>query len=131
MKVLDTDTCIGVLRGRADVMARRAQDPDEVVTTWVTAAELFFGAARSQSPTANALVVERFLRTLRVLAPDLGSARIFGELKATLHAQGQPIADADLFIGAITLAQGATLVTGSRRHFDRLPGLVLEDWLRP
>ena len=128
--MLDSDTCIGILRGRMDIIERRAAETDDVVTTWVTASELFFGAAKSANPQANAALVQRFLGTLPVLAPDLASARMFGELKARLSALGQIVADADLFIGSIALSRGATIVTGNRRHYARLPGLVVEDWLR-
>ena len=38
--------------------------------------------------------------------------------------------DADLFIAAIALSHGATLVTGNHKHYERIPGLVGEDWLR-
>ena len=37
--------------------------------------------------------------------------------------------DADLFIAAICLEHGATIVTGNRRHFDRIPGLAIENWI--
>lgn len=131
MKVLDSDTCIGILRGRMDVIDRRAAETDEVATTWVTASELFYGAAKSARPDANAALVVRFLNTLPVLAPDVGSARVFGEVKARLVTAGQVIADADLFIASIALGRGASLVTGNHRHYGRIPGLVLEDWLRP
>ena len=131
MKVLDSDTCIGILRGRKVVLERRAIEVDELATTWVTASELFYGAAKSAKPDANAALVVRFLNTLPVLAPDLASARLFGEAKARLATAGQIVADADLFIAAIALSRGATLVTGNRRHYERIPGIVLEDWLRP
>lgn len=131
MKVLDSDTCIGILRGRVDVIDRRLAEADEVATTWVTASELFFGAAKSMKPEANAVLVVRFLATLPVLAPDLASARVFGEVKARLSAEGQIVADADLFIASVALSRGATIVTGNRRHYERIPGLVVEDWLRP
>lgn len=130
MKVLDSDTCIGILRGRTEVLERRAAEPDEVATTWVTASELFYGAAKSAKPDVNAALVVRFLNTLPVLAPELASARLFGEVKARLANAGQIVADADLFIAAVALSRGATLVTGNRKHYERIPGLVLEDWLR-
>lgn len=130
MKVLDTDTCVGILRGHAGIVDRLAADGDEAATTWVTAAELFYGAAKSVKPDENAALVVRFLNTLPVLAPDLAAARLFGDLKATLAGSGRIVADADLFIAAIALGAGATLVTGNRRHYARIPGLVIEDWLR-
>ncbi len=130
MKVLDTDTCIGILRGRHEVIEQRAIEVDEVTTTWVTASELFYGAAKSAQPGANAALVTRFLTTLPVLAPDLATARLFGEVKARLATAGQIVADADLFIASIALSRSASLVTGNRKHYGRIPGLVLEDWLR-
>ncbi len=130
MKVLDSDTCIGILRGREEVLERRATETDEVATTWITAAELFYGAAKSMKPEANAGLVVRFLSTIQVLVPDLSSARLFGELKARLATHGQIVADADLFIAAISLSRGAVLVTGNRKHYERIPGLAVEDWLR-
>lgn len=112
------------------MLDRRAGEADEVVTTWVTASELFYGAAKSAKPDANAALVIRFLNTLPVLAPDLASARLFGEVKARLATAGQIVADADLFIASVALSRGATLVTGNRKHYERISGLVLEDWLR-
>ena len=130
MRVLDTDTCIEILRGNGVVIARRESTPDDVGTTWVTASELYFGAARSSAPGGNRDLVDRFLQTLSVIDFDLRAARVFSATKAALRDAGQQIADADLFIASVVIARGATLVTGNRRHFERIPGIILEDWIR-
>jgi predicted nucleic acid-binding protein len=74
--------------------------------------------------------VTSFLATLPVLGLDEASAQVFGEAKALLERQGQRLADADLFIGAIAAAQRATVVTGNRRHYGRIPGVSVENWIR-
>lgn len=130
MKVLDTDTCIEILRGNQTVIERRLTTDDDVVTTWITAAELRYGAAKSVAPKKNHALVTKFLATLPVLGVDAASAEIFGEAKALLEKQGQRLADADLLIGAIAAAHGAAIVTGNRKHYTRIPGVSLEDWIR-
>jgi len=57
----------------------------------------------------------------------MGAAQRFGALKAGLEKQGERLADADLLIAAVTLANGAILVTGNSKHYRRIEGLALED----
>lgn len=129
MRVLDTDTCIEVLRGNQIVIARRAQLADTVATTWITAAELSYGAAKSRTPEHNQNLVLALLNTLPILDMNLLAAERFGVCKTHLERSGRIIADADLLIASICLAQGAVLVTGNRRHYERIAGLQLEDWI--
>jgi tRNA(fMet)-specific endonuclease VapC len=68
---------------------------------------------------------------LPVLPFDESAARRYGVIRAGLEAAGAPIGDADLRIAAIALAHGKTVVTGNVRHFRRVPGLKVEDWLTP
>jgi predicted nucleic acid-binding protein len=49
LRLLDTDTCIAVLRGNEAVIERRAAMSEDVATTWITAAELYCGAAKSKA----------------------------------------------------------------------------------
>lgn len=53
-----------------------------------------------------------------------------GLLRAELKAFGMPICDFDEMIAAHALAVGAIVVTGNTRHFTRVPGLVIENWLQ-
>jgi tRNA(fMet)-specific endonuclease VapC len=130
LKLLDTDTCIAILRGNQAVMQRRLGSTDSVATTWVTVAELFYGAAKSKEPRANRVLVEKFLATLPVHGLDAASTQVFGEAKALLERSGRRLADADLLIGAIAVALQAIVVTSNRRHYERIPGVTVENWIR-
>jgi tRNA(fMet)-specific endonuclease VapC len=129
VKILDTDTCVEILRGNDRVIQRREDTEDSVGTTWITAAELFYGAAKSKNPVGNRAAVEEFLATLPILGLDLTSSQFFGGLKASLETQGRRLADADLWIGAIARAHRAAVVTGNSRHFSRIEGVQLENWI--
>ena len=130
MRILDTDTCIAILRGHERVIERRRRTLERVVTTWITAGELFYGAAKSKDPLSNKVLVERFLDTLPLLGADSITSQFFGALKAALEAEGRRLADADLWIGAIARAHRATVVTGNTRHFSRITGVQLENWMQ-
>ena len=119
-----------ILRGNELAADRRLDLRDIVVTTWITACELYYGAACSKEPEANREVVTDFLESILVLDLDEASCQIFGELKALLRSEGLTLDDADLMIGSIAAARGATVVTGNVRHFSRIPGIGVESWVR-
>ena len=130
MRVLDTDVCVEILRKNRRVLDRRRETLDEAATTWVTVAELYYGAAKSAYPDVNRQAVSDFLRTVDILQMGQSAAEQFGALKARLEREGRQLADADLFIGAICLTAGAVLVTGNKRHYERIDGMSMEDWIR-
>ena len=105
--------------------------PEDQLTSSITLGELLYGAYRL-GPRAGALL-ERMenalLPNLAVLPFDAPSARHYGEIRAELERSGTPIGDADLRIAAIALARGLTVVTGNVRHFERVPGVSVENWL--
>jgi tRNA(fMet)-specific endonuclease VapC len=57
-------------------------------------------------------------------------ARVFGEFKAQLRKQGSFIDDFDLLIAATAHRYRLTLITHNFEHFQRIPDLQLEDWVR-
>jgi len=97
----------------------------------MTAAELFYGASKSACPVHNRNAVEQFLLTAPVIHTSLPILRSFGEFKSDLERNGSPLPDADILIAATAVHCGNRLVTGNTDHFQRFPGLRLENWLRP
>ena len=128
MMIIDTDVCIELLSGNGAVIERRRRYGGAVAVSFMTAAELFFGAANSSDPAANESIVDQFLLSVLVVQPDLAILRLFGTIKAELQRDGTPVADADIFIAATVLSRGARLVTGNTRHFERISGVVMENW---
>ena len=47
-------------------------------------------------------------------------------MRAHLEDAGERLADADLQIAATAIVHGLAMVTGNVRHFERVPGLVVE-----
>jgi tRNA(fMet)-specific endonuclease VapC len=133
MIVFDTDVISYVLRAEPPLglVRRIAQlDPEIQATTSITVGELVFGAHRSSCAEHFLAALRRSVwPNLRTLAFDHRSAEIFGELRAELERSGTPLAEPDLRIGSICLANDAVLATGNVRHFKKIPGLKVEDWL--
>jgi tRNA(fMet)-specific endonuclease VapC len=130
MILMDTDVCIELLRGNAKVMRRREAYRGEVGVCFMTVAELFYGAEKSGFPEENHRLVERFLLAAPVLQTEERILKRFGKVKASLKRASNLMPDADIFIAAATLEKAEGLVTGNGRHFQRIEGLRLEDWLR-
>lgn len=132
--LFDTDTLSSLLRRTPSpaLLRRLAATPvDEQATSSITVGELLYGAHRLAPRAAD--LIERIegalLSNLAVIPFDTEAARAYGELRATLEREGTPIGDADMRIGAIALTHDLVVVTGNVRHFERVPQLVVEDWL--
>lgn len=93
----------------------------------ITLAELRFGVAKSGQREKNAEALNKFLTGVQVL-PISQAIDLYAEEKARLQKAGTPLDDFDLLIGATALAHNLTLVTNNTKHFERIGGIVLEDW---
>jgi tRNA(fMet)-specific endonuclease VapC len=131
--VLDTDVVSDLMRPRPSqsMLVRLAEVPAaEQCTTAVTIGELVYGAHRVGRPE----LYERasgILASTRILDFDREAADRYGRLRVDLEQAGTRLADPDLRIAATVLAHGATLITGNVRHFGRVTGLLIENWLCP
>lgn len=52
------------------------------------------------------------------------------DIRVALRLAGTPIGPNDTAIAGHAIAAGAILVTNNVREFSRVPGLVLEDWVK-
>ena len=127
--LLDTDTCVYALRGRASVREHLiTAGPSEVAISIVTLAELRYGAACSARPDDNHRAIDDFAQGISLLGIDPAITRVYGDFKASLRATGELLEDFDLLIGATASSLKLTLVTNNLDHFRRITGLRLETW---
>ena len=71
------------------------------------------------------------LAAVRSIPASLAIADAAGHLAAHLARIGQTIGPHDPLIAASAMARGLVCVTDNVKHFNRIPGLRLENWRRP
>jgi tRNA(fMet)-specific endonuclease VapC len=130
-RILDTNVCIDILRGRKKVVDRLAAcRPKDCFISVITEFELFQGADRApkEHRAEEHAKVTRFVASLQILPFDSASARLAARLNAGLLNQGTPVSITDVFIAASALFHQRTVVTNNTKDFRRIEGLMLEDW---
>ena len=129
MIFLDTDVCVAYLRGNARIEAKFRQfEPEGLAVSSMTAAELLYGAEKSDNPDRNREQVEELLGSVDIVESDENTVRTFGYVKAYLVRAGLAIPDADILVAAAALSRSCPLATGNVRHFSRIWGLQLQNW---
>ena len=125
---LDTNTVSYYMRRQGSVVTRlQALAPQQIVLPALVVFEVSFGLRRVnrvESLDAFAMMVE----STTLLDFDREAADHAARIRVHLDAQGTPIGLADLLIAATARRHGCTLVTHNTREFERVPGLLLEDW---
>ena len=132
MYCFDTDVLSATIRRDPPLhLIRRLArtPPTEQCTTAIALGELIYGVRRRGSAELAARVRGLIASAGPILPFDEPAAQRYGELRAELDGAGRRIAEPDLRIAAIALARDATLVTGNVKHFARVPGLRVENWL--
>lgn len=130
--LIDATVLIEWERGGLDPDARaRGREEEPFFLSMVTVSELLHGVHRAADRTRRArrsAFVEAVIDRFPLLAIDLPTARTHAEVWAGLASEGRLIGPHDLWIAAAALAHGLTLATANVREFERVPGLVVEDW---
>ena len=103
---------------------------DAAATSIIVAAEIRYGAAKKGSAKLIAQM-DATLGFLDVLPLDRPFDVVFGDLRTKLESAGTTIGAFDLIIAAQALSLGLIMVTDNVREFSRVPGLKIENWLRP
>jgi predicted nucleic acid-binding protein len=125
--VLDTSVLIEVENENKEIIekinALKDRPAAELSLTIFTFCEFYYGVINKSEKNKEKVLVRLNYYTLLNTTQQAGI--IFCDLLSHLARKGQPIPDFDLFIAAIAIASGATLITRAR-HFKDIPGLKVE-----
>lgn len=130
IRLLDTNACIQLWQ-RKNLTVRRhfvQHSPADIALCSVVKAELLFGAHRSEQKECNLQLLQQLFAPLYSFEFDDNAAEHYAKIRADLTAQGRLIGANDLMIAAIALANKATLITHNTGEFERVQGLLIEDW---
>lgn len=130
--LLDTNALSDLVREQPTLVARLAShtSPDQVVTCTIALGEILHGIRRlpvSRRRMALETKSAGVLKDCRCEPVPATAAEHYASIKSELQRVGLPLDENDLWIAATALALGASIVTRDR-HFQRVPGLTVEDW---
>ena len=130
--LLDTNILSYFIRGRhAELNSRvtEAIERERACVSVIVRAEVRFGQSGMLANDKRRRAIDLLLDQLPALPWTAAAADAYGTLKAQLQSTGRPIGELDTQIAAHALAEGLVLVTHNTRHFERIAGLKLEDWM--
>ncbi len=130
--MLDTDTCIFLMRGESEKLESKVQSVplQQQLMSAVTFAELSYGvqASASAKRKQNQSTLDSLALHLSVLDWPQAAARYYAEIRSDLKKRGAQLGAADLMIAAHARAINAIVVTNNVKDFRRVKGLEVENW---
>ncbi len=128
--LLDTNPCIVYLNGRSLALRQRLDDEGDsnIAVCSITLAEMYYGAAKSNSPDKTLPKQQQFLSRFQCLSFDNSAAAAYGPIRTELERSGTNIGAHDILIASIAIVNNLILVTHNTGEFLRIPGLKVEDW---
>jgi tRNA(fMet)-specific endonuclease VapC len=131
--LLDTDMLSAIMRQHPTVTPRASAYlgvHSQFMFSIVTQYEILRGLKAKQA-TMQQLAFHRFCDISAILPLTEAIIVRASDIYADLYRRGELIGDADILIAATALEVGYGLVTNNSRHFGRIVGLPLENWLGP
>ncbi|WP_096953301.1 type II toxin-antitoxin system VapC family toxin [Escherichia coli] len=133
--MLDTNICSFIMREQPAAVIKRLEQAvlrnHRIVVSAITYAEMRFGATGPKASPRHIALVDAFCARLDAILPwDRAAVDAPTEIKMAQRLAGKPIGPNYTAIAGHAIAAGAILVTNNTREFERVPDLVLEDWVK-
>ncbi|MES2970983.1 MAG: type II toxin-antitoxin system VapC family toxin [Patescibacteria group bacterium] len=122
---LDTNAYTAFLAGDKSVREQLAYT-DDILLPAIVLGELYYGFYKGTRLRENLSYLARFMQDKRVTVGEVGEdiARVYGEMHAKLRQKGRPVPSNDMWIAAICVERGYSLLTRDS-DFSSIPGLAI------
>ena len=131
MVCLDTSFIVALIRREpaAEIKLEKYIAEDvKITTTPITVCELFEEAYHSRKKNVEVEKVREILGRVQMLRFSLSACEKYGKLINELKLMGTPIGDLDALVASLALAYNEPLVTKDKKHFEKVPSLIVETW---
>ena len=128
--LIDTDIVINSIKGNKKVNQRiseYAAIPKAI--SIITFGELLYGAKKSIQRDKNTSIIYRLAEIFPIVGITRSTIEAFTDVKMALDLKGERIEDFDLLIAATALSLNYTLITNNTKHYKRIEGLQIENWM--
>lgn len=133
--LLDTNILIDILNGNPEVMEKLAHvGTQKCCMSTISLHELYYGAQLAREKKEEYFIKEmnkisRLLEDIDV-HPLAADGKDYAEIKHLLKEQGNMIDDFDIVIAGQAISEGLIVVTDNIKHFNRIEGLKVENWIQ-
>jgi len=128
--MLDTNICIYIIKNKPQNVRKKFEtvDASQLFLSSITVSELLYGAYKSQYVEKNLQALEIFFLKFQILDYDYSASDAYAKIRAYLEKKGRVIGAMDMQIAGHALANDMIVVTNNTKEFERVDGLVLENW---
>ena len=124
--LLDTNIVIALF-AEEEAVQERIGNADGIALAPPIIGELRYGAQKSNRVAENHRKIDQLVEESTMFSCNLETAWWYGVIRDKLRRKGHPIPDNDIWIAAIAMQHGLTVVTRDA-HFEEIDALQVERW---
>ncbi len=128
--MLDTNICSFIIREKPQSIKERLKECEKehiIALSSIVVSELLYGAKKRNNKKLT-FIVNNFIDNFIIYDFNKNAAEEYADIRSKLEQKGQIIGSNDLFIASHAKSLNAVLVTNNIKEFNRVGGLIIEDW---
>ncbi|OGM25016.1 hypothetical protein A3D00_04170 [Candidatus Woesebacteria bacterium RIFCSPHIGHO2_02_FULL_38_9] len=123
--LIDTDYAISFLKGKKEAVEILTKYQNNLAMSVISLAEILDGIYNQPEEKKRLIDLKDFLTGIDILKVDERVATAFAKIRSKLRAKRALLESLDIIIAATAMDQRLVLITGNKKHFERIEGLKI------